>query len=44
LSYFSIEKLIEPQPTREFKIQVPEKYEKLMKNPHFMIVKAMKDA
>lgn len=43
LEFFSIEKLIEPQPTREFKIQEPEKYEKLMKNPHFLIVKALKD-
>ncbi|SES12575.1 class I SAM-dependent methyltransferase [Psychrobacillus sp. OK032] len=43
LDYFSIERLIEPLPTIEFKMQVPEKYEKLMKNPHFMIVQAVKD-
>ncbi|WP_391209509.1 class I SAM-dependent methyltransferase [Psychrobacillus sp. L4] len=43
LEYFSIEKLIEAQPTKEFKMKEPEKYERLMKNPHFMIVKAVKD-
>ncbi|WP_456278895.1 class I SAM-dependent methyltransferase [Bacillus sp. AK128] len=42
LKYFSIEKVVEPQPTKEFKIKEPEKYERLMKNPHFIIVKAMK--
>jgi SAM-dependent methyltransferase len=43
LEYFSIEKVIEPQPTKEFKIKEPEKYERLMKNPHFIIVKALKN-
>lgn len=41
LKYFSIEKVIEPQPTSEFKIQDPKNYEKLMKNPHFFIVRAV---
>ena len=42
LTYFSLENLIEPQPTKAFKEKEPEKYEKLMKNAHFMIVKARK--
>ncbi|MBB2482605.1 class I SAM-dependent methyltransferase [Bacillus sp. APMAM] len=40
LAHFSLEKLIEPQPTKEFEKKNPETYEKLMKNPHFMIIKA----
>ncbi|TQR19421.1 class I SAM-dependent methyltransferase [Psychrobacillus vulpis] len=40
--FFTIEKVIEPQPTNNFKIREPEKYERLMKNPHFLIVKALK--
>lgn len=43
LAYFSLEKLIEPQPTKVFKKEDPEKYERLMKNAHFMIVKAVKE-
>ncbi|KQL32471.1 class I SAM-dependent methyltransferase [Psychrobacillus sp. FJAT-21963] len=42
LVHFFIEQIIEPQPTEEFKMNEPEKYERLMKNPHFMIVKAIK--
>ncbi|MEI4770177.1 class I SAM-dependent methyltransferase [Psychrobacillus sp. FJAT-51614] len=42
LAHFSIEQLIEPQPTENFKMREPEKYERLMKNPHFMIVKGKK--
>lgn len=42
LDHFSIEKIIEPQPTKEFQEKEPEKYERLMKNPQFMIVKALK--
>jgi ubiquinone/menaquinone biosynthesis C-methylase UbiE len=43
LAYFTIEKLIEPQPTNDFETKNPESYEKLMKNPHFIIIKASKD-
>ncbi|MGM9950348.1 MAG: class I SAM-dependent methyltransferase [Lysinibacillus sp.] len=41
LSYFSIEKVIEPKPTLLFKEQAPEKYEKLLNRPTFLIVKAI---
>ena len=41
--YFTIEKVIEPQPTDEFKRVELERYERLMKNPHFIIVEATKD-
>ncbi|WP_078380523.1 class I SAM-dependent methyltransferase [Sutcliffiella halmapala] len=44
LEYFSIEKIIEPQPTKEFKEKEPEKYVGLMKNPHFMIIKALRNS
>lgn len=43
LEYFSLDKVVEPQPTKEFQMKEPEKYEKLMKDPHFFIVKARKD-
>ena len=43
IAYFSLEKLIEPQPTKAFKEQEPENYEKLMKNAHFMIARARKE-
>ncbi|MGM9987202.1 MAG: class I SAM-dependent methyltransferase [Bacillaceae bacterium] len=42
VAHFSLEQLIEPQPTLAFKEILPEKYERLMKNPHFLIVKARK--
>lgn len=42
-AYFTLEKLIEPQPTKTFEEKKPEKYENLMKNAHFMIVKARKE-
>lgn len=42
LSYFSIEKILEPQPTEECKEKAPESYERLTKNPHFLIIKAEK--
>lgn len=42
-AYFTLEKLIEPQPTKAFEEKKPEKYENLMKNAHFMIVKARKE-
>lgn len=40
LNYFSIEKVIEPKPTMNFKAHAPDKYEALMKSPQFLIVKA----
>ncbi|MET0959235.1 MAG: hypothetical protein ABWX58_02775 [Psychrobacillus psychrotolerans] len=43
-AYFTLEKLIEPQPTRAFEEKKPVKYENLMKNAHFMIVKARKES
>ncbi|QFF99115.1 class I SAM-dependent methyltransferase [Psychrobacillus glaciei] len=43
LAYFTLKKVNEPQPTKEFQMKEPVKYEKLMKNPHFMIVKATND-
>ncbi|MEK3887507.1 class I SAM-dependent methyltransferase [Bacillus sp. FSL K6-3431] len=42
LEYFTIERVVEPQPTIKFKALEPEKYENLMKNPHFIIIKACK--
>lgn len=41
LSFFTLEQITEPQPTATFKQKAPEKYERLMKNPHFLIVKAI---
>lgn len=43
LGYFSLKKIVEPQPTKEFQLKEPEKYKKIMKNPHFFIVKAERD-
>ncbi|WP_113808259.1 class I SAM-dependent methyltransferase [Bacillus taeanensis] len=40
--YFVISRLIEPLPTEAFKGKKPESYEKLMKNPNFLIIKAKK--
>lgn len=40
LNYFSIEKVIEPKPTMNFKAQAPDKYEALMNSPQFLIIKA----
>ncbi|MGP4038529.1 class I SAM-dependent methyltransferase [Gracilibacillus sp. D59] len=39
--YFSIEKVTEPQPTLKFKDQSPERYNILMKDPQFLIIKAL---
>ncbi len=44
LSFFAIEKVIEPKPTLLFKEQAPEKYKKLLNRPNFLIVKARKRA
>ncbi len=43
LKYFSIEEVIEPQPTIKFKEKAPEKYEMLLKSPQFLIIKAIMD-
>ncbi|OCA90474.1 ubiquinone biosynthesis methyltransferase UbiE [Bacillus sp. FJAT-27225] len=40
ITYFSIEKIIEPKPTMAFKKRAPDKYESLMKKPQFLIIKA----
>ncbi|KKK36370.1 ubiquinone biosynthesis methyltransferase UbiE [Mesobacillus campisalis] len=40
MSYFSIEEIIEPEPTAAFKKESPEGYERLMKRPQFLIINA----
>ncbi len=40
--FFTLERIVEPQPTRTFKEKKPEKYARLSKQPHFLIVKAEK--
>lgn len=42
LSYFTLDSLIEPQPTAEFQKKDPKGYHKLMITPHFLIIKASK--
>ena len=37
---FDIERLLEPQPTEEFRRAHPEGYDRLMKNPWFLLIKA----
>lgn len=39
-TYFDINKMVEPQPTMNFKKQDPEVYERLMKRPQFLIIQA----
>ncbi len=39
---FSLQELIEPRPTQTFKERKPDQYEKLLKAPHFLIVRAVK--
>jgi len=39
---FVIEKLLEPQPTEEFRQMNPEGYERLRKNPWFLAIRALK--
>jgi SAM-dependent methyltransferase len=39
---FYIENILEPEPTKEFKEKVPEAYERLMKRPNFLFIKAKK--
>ncbi|WP_298467634.1 class I SAM-dependent methyltransferase [uncultured Psychrobacillus sp.] len=40
LKFFKLERLIEPQPTEEFKKIDPKGYHKLMTTPHFLIINA----
>lgn len=40
---FVIERLLEPQPTEDFRRVHPEGYERVMKNPWFLAVRARKD-
>ncbi len=40
---FTLEKIIEPRPTKEFKLRDPETYEKLSKRPGFICIRARKD-
>jgi SAM-dependent methyltransferase len=39
---FHIEKILEPEPTEEFKEKLPEVYERLLKRPNFLFIKARK--
>ena len=39
--YFTIEKLLEPIPTQEFKVQQSEKYEQVLHKPQFILVKCI---
>jgi hypothetical protein len=39
---FYMEKILEPKPTKEFKKILPEAYEKLLKRPNFLFIKARK--
>lgn len=39
---FSIEKILEPMPTEEFKNQLPDDYDRLCKQPQFLFVRARK--
>jgi SAM-dependent methyltransferase len=41
-SGFHIENVLEPKPTKEFKEKLPEAYEKLLKRPNFLFIKARK--
>jgi hypothetical protein len=41
-SGFIIEKLLEPIPTEQFKIEKPDTYEILTKNPQFLFIRAKK--
>ncbi|ANU25494.1 class I SAM-dependent methyltransferase [Planococcus versutus] len=41
--YFSIERVIEPKPTERFNSLEPEKYNKLMQSPNFLILEVVKD-
>jgi ubiquinone/menaquinone biosynthesis C-methylase UbiE len=41
-SRFTIEKLLEPMPTEQFKIEKPDVYDKLTKRPQFLFIRAKK--
>ncbi|WP_421383422.1 class I SAM-dependent methyltransferase [Bacillus salacetis] len=41
LKYFSIEEVVEPQPTSAFKEKAPKSYDRLMKSPQFLIINAI---
>ena len=41
--WYSLERLVESQPMKEFQTKERVKYDKLMENPHFFIVKAVED-
>jgi len=40
---FCIETLLEPRPTEDFRRVAPESYERLMRNPWFLVIRARKD-
>ena len=40
---FYIENVIEAEPTEEFKTKLPEQYERLLKRPNFLFIKARKN-
>ncbi|HEV2131364.1 MAG TPA: class I SAM-dependent methyltransferase [Longimicrobiaceae bacterium] len=40
---FVIERLLEPQPTEEYRRADPEGYERLMKNPWFLVIRARRE-
>ncbi|GIO28260.1 ubiquinone biosynthesis methyltransferase UbiE [Ornithinibacillus bavariensis] len=42
IQYFSLQEIIEPQPTMNMKDQAPRVYENLMKSPQFLIIKSGK--
>jgi len=42
LHYFTIEQLVEPQPTEGLNMKNPEVYKRLMTTPHFLLIKARK--
>jgi SAM-dependent methyltransferase len=39
---FYMEKILEPKPTKEFKEKLPEAYDRLLKQPNFLFIKAKK--
>lgn len=39
--YFCLERLVEPIPTEEFRVQYPDSYNKLIQRPNFLIIKAV---
>jgi SAM-dependent methyltransferase len=39
---FCIERILEPEPTDEFKEKLPESYERLLKRPNFLFIRARK--